>query len=240
VAKAGGWNKDSLEQHIKDFKEANSDQSGLRQATVRSLPAYYGAWLLASAKKASLPLHGDSVLSARMTIASEYLLEDMLQEEDNIDRVREIDEFLRTPLDSLERRDEQYVVAPELHLEVNMFAPDSMIIDDFKKWLKAARKQFDMPARNMFTPANMESWADNRVLPYIDLMIWAKFEGVGIGQETMGETIFPDAVIIDPDNPKDPASRIRKTVSVMAEYLMRPSVVDAINAQRLSQGYISD
>ena len=112
-----------------------------------------------------------------------------------------------------------------------MFAPDSMILDDFKKWLKAARDVFDMPARTMFTPANMESWTRNQILAYVDLTNWASFNNRIIGQETMGCALFPD------DIEKDAASRIRTTVQDKAIYLMRPSVVDASLTQCLSDGH---
>ena len=106
-----------------------------------------------------------------------------------------------------------------------MFAPDSMIIEDFKQWLKGARSVFNMPTKNLFSDANMASWARNQILAFIDLNIWARYEGVTITDAVMGNTLFPDEIDIDA------TERIRKTIRAKADYLMRPSVISAIYKQ---------
>lgn len=218
---------DRLGQNAQEFQALFS---GIEQATVRSLPASYAALAIAACRNTGQKLHADTWLAKSLISGSEYMWQG-LRSGGDIAPDDDIDEFLNTPMDVLERRNDEFVTVPILHAEINMFAPDSMILEDFKKWLKAAREKFNMPARNMFTTANMDSWVRNQVLAYVDLTNWARFNNSIIGQETMGCALFPD------DIEKDAASRIRKTVKDKANYLMRPSVVDAILTQCLSEGH---
>ena len=133
----------------------------------------------------------------------------------------EIGEYLETPIDLTQFTSD----FGHLLVEVDMNAPDELVLDSFKNWLKDARTRFNIAGKSRFTPAMMKSWTDNQILPYIDLCLWAKTSDVHIADEIMGHALFPD------DYDKEAAGRIRKTVRPKAEFVMEFSVIYALEAQ---------
>ncbi len=182
-------------------------QSRLYQATVQSLPASYSAWAADRAKAGKEETSGpETGLSA-------------------IDVEDETQNSLEQPADLIERMENKFEHDPFLHLQVNMFAPDSLIIDNFKEWLKSARDVFEMPSRNLFTLTDMESWAKFQILPFIDLTVWARLEDVRISDPVMGNVLFSNEYDVSL------SERVAKVVRPKAKWLTRPSVVNAIWAQ---------
>jgi len=202
---------------------SGTPHSELNQVSVCSLSANYCAFLIADT------LHDESGLSAKLLSASEYL-HDVVNSVGDLAGDDDKEDLLRQPIDLLKRqyRDVE-IVDQELHIEVNMFAPDSLIIDDFRKWLKAARKIFDLPSSNLFSDANINSWARNKILPFLDLTTWAQFEGVKIPDPVLGAALFPDEYDVSL------SERIAKVVRPKAKWLIRESVIEAIWMQGLEQ-----
>ena len=132
---------------------------------------------------------------------------------------------LNEPFDLLERKDKPLTKDEIVHVEVDLFASNKLILADFKNWLKAARSVFDIPAQSNYSRTDRANWVINRVLPYLDLTLWAALENVKIRLATMGNALFPD------DKDSDLAEKIRRTVGPTAEKLIRPSVMYAIAVQ---------
>lgn len=145
------------------------------------------------------------------------------------------DEFLK------ERYDESYAQSREWEeqrsyygrklnglsfAQVDISAPDKQLLEDFKTWLKDTRELVGLSSKpQTFTPADMASWHEKRVLPYIDLTTWAKLKNINITQQQIGIVLFPDDFNISLD------SRIRRTVKPLAEELMMPRTIGAICIQ---------
>jgi Family of unknown function (DUF6387) len=206
----------SPDEQITPKNNSESAESRLTQATVRSLPASHCVWAITQALNVNSDL-SESLLSASKKVwgIDHPVGGEVLDDATN--------EFLGQSIDLLERTDEQ-LEDQYLHLEVDMFAPDDMIIDDFRKWLKAARENFDLPAKPLFTPAQINKWSKNQILPFIDLTIWADLQSVKIPNAVMGNALFPGEFDVSlPD-------RIAKVVRPMAKRLTRMSVVAAMES----------
>lgn len=108
---------------------------------------------------------------------------------------------------------------------IDLSASDEQVRNDFEKWLKDYRKNTEHkhePVKKNFTDKDMSKWVEYRVLPYLDLMLVAKYEGKKIRQKKIVELIFPDYVELD---------KLRKTIKPEAERLMKYKTLSAIAAQ---------
>lgn len=211
-------NEDSKEKFTECNLESDSPHSRLIQATIQLLPVDYIACAIAQAK------YEESDLSAALILASEKFWKDVSTDGD-LEVDDEVDALLREAIDLLVRKSSDLRDDPFLHVEVNMHAPDSLIIDDFRKWLIAAREVFEIPAKNLFTESDMDSWAKFQILPFVDLSNWAKLEDVKIPDPVMGAALFPNEYDVSL------SERIAKVVRPKANWLTRSSVVNAIQAQ---------
>lgn len=110
--------------------------------------------------------------------------------------------------------------------QIDITASDEHLIEDFKMWLKDTRALIKIEAQpHKFTETDMADWHTKRVLPYIDLTVWAKLKGVDITQQEIGIVLFPDDFNISLSD------RVRRTVKPLAEKLLKFSTVGAISAQ---------
>ena len=174
---------------------------------------------------------GKDELSRQMAEAAEYL------KRDNEGKRKEINEdlenFLARPFELLMKSPvKDYGTAKireRLHVEVDLAAPDKVIIDDFSSWLSAARSEFDLPAQKFFTEAKQDDLIAYRVLPYLDLTLWAALEQVTIEHAVMAEALFPHAGV-------DTAYRVRKVTKVKADWAIQWTVLRALYKQIASEG----
>lgn len=102
---------------------------------------------------------------------------------------------------------------PHPALLVNLNAPDAILINAFKQWLKESRSNnpFNRPVgrKPLF-----ERWGKYGLLPYLDLKIW-EFES---------NTVIPDRVMsaaLSPANHDRGEENIRKTLTPIANKLWR-------------------
>jgi hypothetical protein len=120
------------------------------------------------------------------------------------------------------------------YVEVDLSAPDAVILEDFRRWLADIRKdkRFDHSPVSRFTEKELARWVSNRVLPYIDLMLMARALDVPLTHHFAGSVIFPLRDF-------DPAEKIRKTVAPMAAELLGYEMLEALqrtaNALRRSR-----
>jgi hypothetical protein len=99
---------------------------------------------------------------------------------------------------------------------VDLCAPDSVLVDAFKAWLKDVRVTQSAVAeskRGLPAYKKYKKWASYGLLPYMDLVIWSKEKGLEITHETMTAIVVPFAEAIG-------NTRIRDTVAPLAERLM--------------------
>lgn len=112
---------------------------------------------------------------------------------------------------------------------INLEASDEQIKKDFATWLDKERKRRGKPApKKNFSDAELDSWYESSVLPYLDLLFWAELEEVKISQYVIAQAIFPDAYSMDCDT--DPLGRL-KTTKKKADYLMHHDTMKLLELQ---------
>jgi len=172
---------------------------------------------------------GKDELSRQMAEAVEYVERDTedKREESN----EELDNFLNQPFELLLKSFIKDFAAEKnrvsLLVEVRLSAPDKVIVEDFSRWLTAARREFDFPAEKIFTEAKREDLINYRVLPYLDLTLWAALEQVTIPNAVMAEALFPDAGV-------DAPYRVRRVTKPKADWAIQWSVLRALHNQLVS------
>ncbi|MCQ8128154.1 DUF6387 family protein [Methylomonas rivi] len=108
---------------------------------------------------------------------------------------------------------------------VNLYANDEQIIADFKKWLEKVRQDKNLVApKKLFNEVDFKEWAEYMILPYLDLIIWSKYNEIKITQPVLGNVLFPDEIV-------DTTERIRRTIKPKAEWLMQESTINALALQ---------
>jgi hypothetical protein len=114
------------------------------------------------------------------------------------------------------------------YLSVDLHAAEEQIIEDFKKCLKNIRKNMQHPTvKKIFSSKDFNQWHEYKILPYLDLTIWGTFSGQKFTQALIGNALFHDEVELDT------TERIRRTTKPKADWLMRPSILDALKKQIL-------
>lgn len=197
----------------------------LETATVQSLQA--GAIVVIS----NMIFDSKDEFSRQMAEAAEYL------KRHNEGKHKEINEdlenILSQPFELLMKSHLKDYAASKirerLHVEIDLRAPDKVIIDDFSTWLAAARSEFDLPAQKFFTEAKRDDLIAYRVLPYLDLTLWAALEQVTIPNAVMADALFPDAGV-------DAPYRVRKVTKVKADWAIQWTVLQALKTQLISGG----
>lgn len=129
-----------------------------------------------------------------------------------------------TSLEDLEKshKEHPWMIAPLINLlpdydsvpvMVDIHLPDELIIEEFKKWLKDARKTIDTFSKTKRArQQNFDLWISAGVLPYIDLSIWSETTRTAIPDRVYADAIFPRG-----DGGED---KVRKTTRPIAENLL--------------------
>lgn len=118
------------------------------------------------------------------------------------------------------------------HVQINMAAPDEVLVSDFKRWLaekRASDVYVSVPVRK-FTAADFARWTQKRVLAYLDVTLAARFFRVPMPFHKIGALLYPDLQDVDV------AEKVRKTVAPLAEEMMTyeflAAIGEAANAKR--------
>lgn len=112
--------------------------------------------------------------------------------------------------------------------QVNLNAPNSIILDHFEKWLKEVKKnhqQLDRTLREKrYSEKDSFKWAQSGVLPYLDLTLWAKLEGNAISNRIMENAIFSIEREINV------SEALKVTTIPLAERVLSGEIVDGLEA----------
>ena len=126
-----------------------------------------------------------------------------------------------------------YLDTEFVYAEINLSAPDAVILREFQKWIAEKRKSphFAHSPVRRFSKSDFARWSQKRVLAYIDLTTAARFFGVELPYHRMGSLLFPDIQDVDL------AEKVRKTVAPLADELLadefQTALYEAANARRL-------
>jgi len=137
------------------------------------------------------------------------------------------DEAAHTPIDSyfLNKRE----MFPGPYLAVDLSAPDSVLLKQFKRWLSAARAEWGEGVKpKPFSVVRFRNWAESRVLAYLDLVEWNRRCGRALTAKQIGLILFPELQHVDSPDPTD---KIEKVTKRYARELMNNEIIYALFIQ---------
>jgi len=105
-------------------------------------------------------------------------------------------------------------ITAKKHIALSLAASDELLIEQFKQWLDAARENYGFTNERKITASNLRELGTNRVLAYIDLLIWSNFEGVKFRNlPSYYDLIFPE------DRIEDKGQKIKSVMSLSTKAL---------------------
>ncbi len=111
-----------------------------------------------------------------------------------------------------------------VHICVNLSAPDNQIINDFRTFLKEVRKLSTPSLTVKFNKTLLKRLCNNKVLPYLDLLLWADKEfDIKILNRKLAAWLYPDE-----SDEFDAVDRVRKTTQDLAEKTMEYEFIEAL------------
>ncbi len=134
--------------------------------------------------------------------------------------------LLNKPIDFLIKDTERKTRTAFSSVTIDLEATDEQILKDFQYWLTEYRKAIKeyAPQKN-FTDETLSDWVKWQLLPYIDLMIVAKYEGKKLHHHVAARLLFPDEFDVDT------TERIRRKTKSKAEWLIQTETIRAIETQ---------
>lgn len=88
------------------------------------------------------------------------------------------------------------------YLAIDLNASDAVILEKFDNWLKRARNESGIEPKHSgkrFNESDFKSWHFGKLLPYLDLVSWAKLSGYALSEREIGEKLFPTSDDNDAD-----------------------------------------
>lgn len=145
------------------------------------------------------------------------------------EKVQEYLDVARTPVDFLIPRYDEGDF-PEIHnfahFVADLDAPDHVLIDQFKESLAEMRAQLKARApMKRFTKKDFRSWAEKKVLMYIDLKLLADYLGKRVTHQAMGLALFPDEYAVALNE------KVRNTIKPLADELLSKSTISSFIRQ---------
>lgn len=114
-------------------------------------------------------------------------------------------------------------------IEVNLNAPDELILHSFKEWLAIQRSEEADPLTKRLNKTIDESdfadWTEKQLLAFVDIEIWSKFEDTRITDNAIGAAIFPNEYDISL------SERIRKVIRPLSRNVFNWAFLAALETQ---------
>jgi len=68
------------------------------------------------------------------------------------------------------------------HLTVDLNGTKADVLKDFRKWLDYSQNQFERnEQKQLVNKIKIRTWLDDRILAYLDLLIWCKISNIEVG-----------------------------------------------------------
>ncbi|AYX27444.1 Uncharacterised protein [Burkholderia pseudomallei] len=148
---------------------------------------------------------------------------------DNADGVSARTQLANTPAWSIHR--EAGEPSDKFWIEVNLTASDESLVKEFKAWLKRLRKEAGIPQiPKAFDESHFADWHEKRLLPYLDLTLWAHLHGGPLNLSALGDALFPDEAQRGAKM-RDVEPMIRRTTAPRARALMSLETIATLNRQ---------
>lgn len=114
-----------------------------------------------------------------------------------------------------------------VQVTIDIHAPTKAIVaSTLDKVLELKRELGLLDRQNWFTEKTFERWSRTRVLPFIDLRIWALAKGLKITEYATGLALFPHDYDL-----ANPAERVRRTIRPLADELLKMETLSLLAAQ---------
>jgi len=141
-----------------------------------------------------------------------HMLPDELQSKLSTEFVESIDQHKDTdkPFDVYIKENDWGMEQLGKSLQVNLNATDEVLIQDFKNWLSLVRTAFEIKNDKFVTYADIKSWQDNQVLPYLDLLDWMNETGTKISKQKIAKLLFPNTQTNEYEKLRNGTERIIK------------------------------
>jgi len=107
------------------------------------------------------------------------------------------------------------------YLDLNLLATDEQLINDFKQYLKEEREISAFVEGGNMKPGILAKLFSDRVLPYLDLILWAKYNDIEISYYALGSWLFPDSDV-------DPAEKIRRGTKKLADRVLTNNFISTL------------
>ena len=118
---------------------------------------------------------------------------------------------------AIEIHQNQHVLSKgKVPITINLAQSNDELIEEFKLFINAYRNELNIYKPNPLavpTAKNIKNWIDWKVLQYIDLDLWAKYNKVTVAQNILGDALFSELN-------SNPSERIRNTVIHNTEKLI--------------------
>lgn len=111
------------------------------------------------------------------------------------------------------------------YLSIDMNATDEIILEKVGNWLKKTRDVTEiLPTypRHYIKASDLKGWHSDRLLPYLDLVFWAKLSGYNLSETEMGKMLFPPA--LDRDVSIEPRSKMRNITKKALRLISRENL----------------
>lgn len=113
-------------------------------------------------------------------------------------------------------------------LGINLLLPDKVLIEQFKAYLPALRKECGAALFSAkWRKPNFAEWVRLCVLPYLDLLIWQNETGTKFLNHVLEEVLFPSS--------KGSEDKVRKTTAPKAEELISNESLAYLRAQAIRE-----
>lgn len=116
--------------------------------------------------------------------------------------------------------------------KINLLASDETLVNDFKVWVRRekekrtihfvnnkATKLSEKIHKHAPTQADFNQWHSNKILPYLDLIIWAKENQVKLTHDQLGEVLFANSGV------DDSTLKITRSTKPKADELMNRNIL---------------
>ncbi|ASW00016.1 DUF6387 family protein [Paraburkholderia aromaticivorans] len=116
-------------------------------------------------------------------------------------------------------------------IQVQLGASDDDLVSEFKAWLKRIRKEAEIPQiPKAFDASHFSDWHERRLLPYLDLTLWARLHGGSFNLTALGYALFPDEALRG-SKMRDVEPMVRRTIGPRARSLISIEVIATLNRQ---------
>lgn len=115
---------------------------------------------------------------------------------------------------------------------VDAHAPLEVAVEEFRQLMWNIREDLGLDQlRKKFDVSDFQRWTRMRVLPYMDLSLWASLESAKVSDYLMGVTLYPDDL-----ESANPADRVRRSIRPLVNRLLSMQHISALVAQARETG----